>query len=105
MKGQGFNSPTVHTLLCVERNTTVIAQLVRASDMVSEGPGLEPPNRFVSLGLSHTEIVQSHPILQVFRCFGQDPVVSDILGQNWAKRDKSRRMLGSALSIVICVAK
>ena len=52
VKGQGFDSPTVHTLLCVERNTAVIAQLVRASHMVWEGPGLEPPNRFVSLGLS-----------------------------------------------------
>ena len=30
----------------------MIAQLVRASDMISEGQGLEPPDRFVSLGLS-----------------------------------------------------
>ena len=52
VKGQGFNSPTVHTLLCVERNTAVIAQLVRASHMVWEGQGLESPDGFVSLGLS-----------------------------------------------------
>ena len=30
----------------------MIAQLVRASDMISEGQGLEPPDRFVLLGLS-----------------------------------------------------
>ena len=55
VKGQGFNSPTVHTLMCIKRNTTVIAQLVRASDMILEGHGLDPPNWFVSLGLSvHT---------------------------------------------------
>ena len=49
VKGQGFDSPTVLTLICIERNATMIAQLVRASDMILEDQGLEPPDRFVLL--------------------------------------------------------
>ena len=49
MKGQGFDSPMVLNTVMYRENATVIAQLVRASDMNSEGQGLEPPDRFVLL--------------------------------------------------------